>query len=48
LLSRLPIETVEELYATPLERAGQAQKLIAAAERVIVLPDAHLTLATLR
>jgi nickel-dependent lactate racemase len=47
LLSRLPIETAEELYATPLERPGQAQKLIAAAERVIVLPNAHLTLATL-
>ncbi len=48
LLSRLPIETAEELYVTPLERPGQAQKLIAAAERVIVLPDAHLALATLR
>jgi nickel-dependent lactate racemase len=48
LLSRLPIETTEELYATPLERPGQAQKLIAAAQRVIVLPDAHRTLASLK
>jgi nickel-dependent lactate racemase len=47
LLSRLPIEVAEELYATPLERPTQAQKLIAAAERVIVLPDAHRTLATI-
>jgi nickel-dependent lactate racemase len=46
LLSRLPIETVEELYATPLDRPGQAQRLIAASERVIVLPDAHRTVAT--
>ena len=47
-LSRLPIETAEELYATPLERANQAQKLVAAAAKVIVLPDAHQTVATLK
>jgi nickel-dependent lactate racemase len=48
LLSRLPIDTAEELYATPLDEPSQAQKLIAAADSVIVLPDAHRTVATIR
>lgn len=48
LLSRLPLETAEELYATPLDRPEQAQKLIAAAGSVAVIPDAHRTLVTVR
>lgn len=46
LLSRLPLDTAEEIYATPLDRVGQVQKLIAAASRVIVLAAADRTAAT--
>jgi nickel-dependent lactate racemase len=46
LLSGLPGETVEDLFATPLERAGQAQRLLDAADSCLFLPDAHKLLAT--
>lgn len=45
LLSDLPAETVEELFAIPLENTGQVQRLIDAAESCVFLPDAHRTLA---
>jgi nickel-dependent lactate racemase len=45
LLSDLPPETAEELFAVPLENAGQVQRLLASGESVLVLPDAHKTLA---
>jgi nickel-dependent lactate racemase len=48
LLSGLPEETAEELFTTPLEHAGQAQRLLASAGSVLVLDDAHKTLAVLR
>jgi nickel-dependent lactate racemase len=45
VLSGLPPETVEELFAVPLEHAGQVRRLVDSAERCLVLPDAHKTLA---
>jgi nickel-dependent lactate racemase len=47
LLSGLPGETVEELFATPLEHPGQVQRLLDAANSCLFLPDAHRTLAIL-
>jgi nickel-dependent lactate racemase len=45
LLSGLPDETAEELSATPLEHAGQVQRLIDAGGTCLFLEDAHKTLA---
>jgi nickel-dependent lactate racemase len=45
LLSGLPAETVEDLFAFPLEGAGQVQRLVAASEACLFLGDAHKTLA---
>ncbi|HWG46928.1 MAG TPA: hypothetical protein VN688_29465, partial [Gemmataceae bacterium] len=45
LLSGLPEETVEELFATPLNDARQVQRLIDAADSCLFLPDAHKMLA---
>ena len=45
LLSGLPAETVEDLFAFPLEGARQAQRLVAASEACLFLGDAHKTLA---
>jgi hypothetical protein len=45
LLSGLPDETAEELSATPLEHAGQVQRLIDAGGSCLFLEDAHKTLA---
>jgi nickel-dependent lactate racemase len=45
LLSGLPGETVEELSATPLESAGQVQRLIDAGGSCLFLGDAHKALA---
>ncbi len=47
LLSGWSDEQVEELYATPLQHARQAQRLIAAGETCVVLDDAHKTMAVL-
>jgi hypothetical protein len=47
LLSGLPGETVEELSATPLENAGQVQRLIDAGGPCLFLGDAHKALAVL-
>ena len=41
-------ETVEELFAVPLEHARQVQRLLTPDAAVLVLPDAHKTLAVLR
>jgi nickel-dependent lactate racemase len=48
LLSGLPDETAEELFTTPLEHAGQAQRLLAGAGSVLFLDDAHKTLAVVQ
>lgn len=48
LLSDMPMSTVEELFLTPLEKPQQVRKLIEAAASVVVLPDAHRTLAVLQ
>ena len=45
LLSALPDETVEELFATPLHDAREVQRLIDAGGSCIFLPDAHKMLA---
>jgi nickel-dependent lactate racemase len=45
LLSGLPSETVEELFATPLVHAHEVQKLLAGGATCLLLPDAHKTLA---
>jgi nickel-dependent lactate racemase len=36
-----PADVVEDLFATPLKSEGELQRLIDAAERVAILPDAH-------
>ncbi len=48
LLSGLPDDVVEELYATPLEHARQVEKLLAGGATYLYLPDAHKTLAVLK
>jgi nickel-dependent lactate racemase len=45
VLSAWPDERVEELFATPLENAHQAQRLIDAGGACLVLDDAHKSLA---
>jgi nickel-dependent lactate racemase len=45
LLSDLPADTVEELFATPLERAEQVQRLIQSDGTYLFLPDANKSLA---
>lgn len=47
LLSELPEETVEEMFATPLEKAAQAQRLIDAADSCLFIEEANKVLATL-
>ena len=47
LLSAWPGERVEELFATSLENARQAQRLIDAGGLCLVLDDAHKTMAVL-
>jgi nickel-dependent lactate racemase len=46
VLSRMPAEAVEEMFATPLDHPGQVQRLLAGS--CLVLPDAHKTLAVVR
>jgi nickel-dependent lactate racemase len=48
LLSGLPGETAEELFTTPLEHAGQVQRLLASGGSCLFLQDAHKTLAVLQ
>ena len=45
LLSGLPDETAEDLFATPLQHAAQVQRLIDAGGSCLFLPDAHKALA---
>jgi nickel-dependent lactate racemase len=45
LLSGLPADAVEEMFAAPLENIGQAQRLVAASASCLFLGDAHKTLA---
>jgi hypothetical protein len=48
LLSDMPSEVVEELFATPLELGAQVQRLLGSAGSFLVLPDAHKTLAVVQ
>ncbi|MFO0865385.1 MAG: lactate racemase domain-containing protein [Gemmataceae bacterium] len=48
VLSGMPEETVEEMFAVPLQHATQTQRILAGAGSVILLPDAHLTLASVK
>ncbi len=41
LLSGLPADAAEDLFATPLEDAGQVQRLLDAGGTCLFLPDAH-------
>jgi nickel-dependent lactate racemase len=45
LLSRLPGEVSEELYATPLQNEDQVQRLLNSSGSQLILADAHKTLA---
>ncbi len=45
LLSGLPAETVEEMFAFPLDHAGQVERLLEGEGSCLFLPDAHKTLA---
>src|SRR5262249_2831153 len=45
LLSGLPDEVAEELFAVPLQNLGQGQRLVAASTSCLFLEDAHKTLA---
>lgn len=47
LLSGLPDDTVEELFATPLHDAREIQRLLDAGGPCLFLPDAHKMLATI-
>jgi nickel-dependent lactate racemase len=48
MLSSLSEEQSEELFTTPLEHAGQVEKLLAAAPSCVILPSAEKTLAVTR
>ena len=45
LLSEWEADRVEDLFATPLQNAAQAQRLIDAGGTCLVLNDAHKTMA---
>jgi nickel-dependent lactate racemase len=45
LLSGLPAEMVEELFAVPLENVGQVARMLQGEGTVLVLHDAHKTMA---
>jgi nickel-dependent lactate racemase len=47
LLSNLSEETTEDLFATPLQNVGQAQRLLAADGSCLFIEDAHKTMAVL-
>jgi nickel-dependent lactate racemase len=47
LLSGLPDDTVEDLFATPLHQAREVQRLLDAGGSCLFLPDAHKMLAVL-
>lgn len=47
LATGYPDDVAEELYATPIRTASEVQRLIDAAERVLVIPDAHRSMVTL-
>jgi nickel-dependent lactate racemase len=48
LLSGMSAEVAEELFAVPLDDAGQVQRLVGEAKACVFLPDAHKSLAVLR
>jgi nickel-dependent lactate racemase len=41
LASSYPEDVVEELFATPVGKLSEVQRLVEAAEQVLVIPDAH-------
>jgi nickel-dependent lactate racemase len=48
LLSKLPGDVAEELLVTPLESAGQVQRVVSGAGSCVFLPDAHKSMAVTR
>lgn len=47
VLNKLPADVSEEMFATPLDHAGQVQRMVGGAESCLFLEDAHKTLALL-
>jgi nickel-dependent lactate racemase len=47
VLSQMSPDTIEEMFATPLDKASQIERLAKGAESFIVLPDAHKTFTLL-
>jgi nickel-dependent lactate racemase len=45
LLSAIPLEIAEDLFTTPLEHAGQVQRLLSTTQSCLFLSDAHKTMA---
>ncbi len=45
LLSQMRAEAAEELFATPLDKASQVQRLLGSPGSCLLLPDAHKTMA---
>ena len=48
LASGYPDDVAEELFATPIRTASEVQRLIDGGEKVLVIPDAHKTMVTLK
>lgn len=48
LLSGLAVEVAEELFATPLDRATQVEKLLGGSGACLFLPDGHKTMAEVK
>jgi hypothetical protein len=46
LASGYPDDVVDELFATPIYTAGEAQRLVDGGEKVLLIPDAHKTMVT--
>jgi nickel-dependent lactate racemase len=48
VLDKLPAEVSEEMFATPLDNAGQVQRMLSGGESCLFLQDAHKTMALVR
>jgi len=48
LLSKLPVDTAEELFTTPLEKASQVERLLGTGGACLFLADGHKTMAEVK
>jgi nickel-dependent lactate racemase len=48
LLSNLPADVVEELFATPLDKASQVERLVGTGRACLFLADGHKTMAEVK